>query len=247
MDFSPFNHVVKLCLQGMELEAKSEPERALETFMKGWQEADNDFERFLAAYYIARLQQNSANRLHWLQLGLKAALKVEDEAVKSAFPSLYLEIARCYQQLNDVQKAEENFKIANDLRLNPRDKGPFYHGTKADLKPGELLLPGGSSNYQSTLKMNHIYFTALPNGASLAAALARGEAKERVYEVIPTGNFENDPNLTDKKFPGNPTRSYRSESPLKIVREIENWVRPAAEDLERFRKKVEDNKGEIIN
>jgi rifampin ADP-ribosylating transferase len=95
--------------------------------------------------------------------------------------------------------------------------------------------------------MNHIYFTALVNGAGLAAALAKGEGKERVYIVEPTGVYENDPNLTDKKFPGNPSRSYRSESPLKIVGEVDNWVRSSPEELQEFREKLENNKGEIIN
>ena len=95
--------------------------------------------------------------------------------------------------------------------------------------------------------MNHIYFTALVNGAGLAAALAKGDGSERVYIVEPTGNYENDPNLTDKKFPGNPTRSYRSESPLKIVGEVTDWVRPAPDELQKFRKKLANNKGEIIN
>lgn len=95
--------------------------------------------------------------------------------------------------------------------------------------------------------MNHIYFTALPNGAGLAAALAKGDGQERVYVVEPTGSYENDPNLTDKKFPGNPTRSYRSESPLKIVAELKEWVRPANEELQQFRDKLKNNKGEIIN
>jgi len=124
---------------------------------------------------------------------------------------------------------------------------PFYHGTKADLQTGDLLTPGGNSNYKSAVKMNHIYFTALVNGAGLAAALASGEGQERVYVVEPTSTYENDPNLTDKKFPGNPTRSYRSESPLKIVGEVTDWVRPAPEELQKFRLKVENTTGEIIN
>ncbi|WP_343659004.1 NAD(+)--rifampin ADP-ribosyltransferase [Chryseobacterium sp.] len=133
------------------------------------------------------------------------------------------------------------------LKNHPSDKGPFYHGTKADLQTGELLTAGGNSNYQSDLKMNHIYFTALANGAGLAAALAKGEEAERVYMVEPTGSFENDPNVTDKKFPGNPTRSYRSEMPLKIIGEVKEWTKPNPEDLQRFREKLEDSKGEIIN
>ncbi|WP_394333286.1 NAD(+)--rifampin ADP-ribosyltransferase [Sediminibacterium ginsengisoli] len=133
------------------------------------------------------------------------------------------------------------------FQRNPSDKGPFYHGTKSDLKVGDLLTPGGNSNYKSELVMNHIYFTALPNGAGLAAALAKGTGTERVYIVEPAGAYENDPNLTDKKFPGNPTRSYRSAEPLRIIGELTDWVRPGAEELQKFRAKLENNKGEIIN
>ncbi|HSZ35030.1 MAG TPA: NAD(+)--rifampin ADP-ribosyltransferase, partial [Puia sp.] len=97
------------------------------------------------------------------------------------------------------------------------DNGPFYHGTKADLQLGDLLTAGFNSNYRPEVIMNHIYFTATINGAGLAAELAKGDGSARVYIVEPTGNFENDPNVTDKKFPGNPTRSYRTSSPLKIV------------------------------
>jgi len=95
--------------------------------------------------------------------------------------------------------------------------------------------------------MNHIYFTALLNGAGLAAALAKGDGRERVYIVEPTGSFENDPNVTDKKFPGNPTRSYRSQAPLKIVGEVTNWVRQTPEEIQHWREKLANSKGEIIN
>nr|WP_305728036.1 NAD(+)--rifampin ADP-ribosyltransferase [Flavobacterium sp. Root420] len=156
-------------------------------------------------------------------------------------------MAKCYEDLGDSNKAKENFDLANSYKYNPSDKGPFYHGTKANLQVGDLLTAGGNSNYKSEIKMNHIYFTALANGAGLAAALAKGDENERVYIVEPTGNYENDPNLTDKKFPGNPTRSYRSEAPLKIVGEVTNWVRPNPDDLQKFRGKLENNKGEIIN
>ncbi|OCA78903.1 hypothetical protein BBH99_20375 [Chryseobacterium contaminans] len=127
------------------------------------------------------------------------------------------------------------------------DHGPFYHGTKADLQTGDLLTAGGNSNYKADFRMNHIYFTALVNGAGLAAALAKGDGAERVYIVEPTGAFENDPNLTDKKFPGNMTRSYRSEAPLKIIGEVTEWNKPGPEELQKFRGKLENNKGEIIN
>ena len=115
------------------------------------------------------------------------------------------------------------------------------------MKVGDLLEAGGRSNYKAELKMNHIYFTALVNGAGLAAALAKGHGRERVYMVEPTGSFENDPNVTDKKFPGNPTRSYRSQAPLKIVGEVTDWVRQTPEELQKWREKLANNKGEIIN
>jgi hypothetical protein len=144
-------------------------------------------------------------------------------------------------------KSENNVFGGSDVL----DKGPFYHGTKADLQVGDLLTAGFRSNYKHEVIMNHIYFTALANGAGLAAALAKGDGRERVYIVEPTGSFENDPNVTDKKFPGNPTRSYRSQAPLKIVGELTDWVRPTPEELQKWREKLAnikaDSKAEIIN
>ncbi len=247
MEFSPFNNVVKLCLQGMDMEEKGKHEEAINLFQQAWNEATNDFEKFLAAHYIARQQKTVSGKLKWLEIALQLALKTNSDAAKSALPALYLNIAKCYEDLNDQNKAKENSELAISFQNNPSDKGPFYHGTKADLQVGDLLTAGGNSNYKSEIKMNHIYFTALVNGAGLAAALAKGDGKERVYIVEPTGNYENDPNLTDKKFPGNPTRSYRSEFPLRIAGEVTNWVRPTPEELQKFREKLANNKGEIIN
>ncbi len=130
------------------------------------------------------------------------------------------------------------------------DNGPFYHGTKADLQVGDLLTAGFKSNYHPDVMMNHIYFTALANGAGLAAELAPGDGLPRVYLVEPTGSFENDPNVTDKKFPGNPTRSYRSREPLKIIGEVTDWVRLTPEQLQTWREnlaKLKAEKAEIIN
>lgn len=247
MEFSPFNPIIKLCLRGMEMDDKGKPDEALILFMQAWNKATNDFEKFLAAHYIARNQTTVADKLSWLETALQCAAKTNDAAVESAFPALYLNIAECYTNLGNDQKASENMDLAMSFKSNPADKGPFYHGTKADLQVGDLLTPGGISNYKAELKMNHIYFTALINGAGLAAAFATGTGQERVYIVEPTGSFENDPNLTDKKFPGNPTRSYRSNAPLKIIGEATDWVKPAAEQVDAFRKKLEDGTGEIIN
>jgi hypothetical protein len=131
------------------------------------------------------------------------------------------------------------------------DDGPFFHGTKADLRVGDLLTAGFHSNYRPEVVMNHIYFTSLKNGAGLAAELAAGDGAPRVYEVEPTGEFENDPNVTDKKFPGNPTRSYRSAEPLRIVGEVTDWERLTPEALQTWRDRLaelrSDDRGEIIN
>ncbi|TCJ14120.1 NAD(+)--rifampin ADP-ribosyltransferase [Flaviaesturariibacter flavus] len=247
MEFSPFNHVVKICLQGMVMEEQGKADEAAILFQQAWNDAANDFERFLAAHYLARQQKTVSGKLRWLETALHLALSINNDAVNSALPALYLNLAKCYEDLGDPDKAKENYDLANTYKYSPSDKGPFYHGTKADLRVGDLLIAGGASNYQSELKMNHIYFSALVNGAGLAAALAKGDGAERVYIVEPTGAYENDPNLTDKKFPGNPTRSYRSEAPLKIVGVVTEWVRPTPEQLQAFRDKLADSKGEIIN
>jgi rifampin ADP-ribosylating transferase len=247
MEFSPFNNVVKLCLQGMNMEENGKPEEASKLFLQGWNEATNDFEKFLAAHYVARHQKTVSDKLNWFETTLQFALKVNDNTVKSAFPSLYLNIAKCYEDLNDHIKAKEYFELAISFKYHPSDKGPFYHGTKADLQIGDLLTAGGNSNYKSELKMKHIYFTALVNGAGLAAELAKGNGEPRVYVVEPTGSFENDPNVTDKKFPGNPTRSYRSKDPLKIVSEITDWVRLTPQQLQNWQERLANVQGEIIN
>ncbi|HEY8590133.1 MAG TPA: NAD(+)--rifampin ADP-ribosyltransferase [Naasia sp.] len=131
------------------------------------------------------------------------------------------------------------------------DVGPFFHGTRADLQSGDLLTAGFRSNYRPEIVMNHIYFTALRDGAGLAAELAAGDGEPRVYLVEPTGPFENDPNVTDKKFPGNPTRSYRSTAPLRIVGEVRDWARLTPEALQSWRERLAalsaDERGEIIN
>ena len=234
MEFSPSNNVVKLCLQGMAMEDQGKADEASRLFLQAWKEATDDFEKF-------------NDKIKWLETSLQFALKINDVTVKSAFPSLYSNIAKCYEELNDPDSAKENYELARSFTENPSDTGPFYHGTRADLQVGDLLTPGGNSNYKSELVMNHIYFTASANGAGLSAALAKGDAPERVYVVEPTGGFENDPNVTDKKFPGNPTRSYRSDAPLKIVGEVTDWVRITPDELKKWREKLANVKGDIIN
>lgn len=136
--------------------------------------------------------------------------------------------------------------------MSAAETGPFFHGTVADLRSGDLLTPGRPSNYRPEVVMNHIYFTALRDGAGLAAEIASELSADgeppRVYEVEPTGPFEDDPNVTDRKFPGNPTRSFRSGFPLRIVREVTDWTRLTPEALQTWRERLATlRQGEIIN
>lgn len=115
------------------------------------------------------------------------------------------------------------------------DPGPFFHGTKADVQPGDLLTPGWASNYGTRRTANHIYVTASRDGAPLAAALAHGDGPPRVYRVEPLGTLQDDPNVTDKRFPGNPTRSYRTREPIRVVEELTDWEPPPAERVAAIR------------
>jgi rifampin ADP-ribosylating transferase len=102
-------------------------------------------------------------------------------------------------------------------------KPPFYHGTRADLRPGDLLSPGFRSNFADGAPLSWIYFSGTVDAATWGAELAQGPGRERIYVVEPTGPFVDDPNLTDKKFPGNVTQSYRSRDPLRVVGEVAGW------------------------
>jgi rifampin ADP-ribosylating transferase len=247
MEFNPKNNIVKLCLEGMGMEEKGQPNEASKLFLQAWNESSEDFEKFISAHYVARHQTSVSEKLRWLETTLQFGLKINNDTVTSAFPSLYAGIAKCCEDLNDPEKAKVNYQLAASYKDKPSDKGPFYHGTRADLQVGDLLVAGAVSNYTPNLKMNHIYFTAQVNGAGLAAALAKGDGSERVYIVEPTGSFENDPNVTDKKFPGNPTRSYRSKMPLKIIGEATDWAKLTPEELEKWREKLAKSEGKIIN
>lgn len=124
------------------------------------------------------------------------------------------------------------------LRKDVREEGPLYHGTRADLRPGDLLTPGHASNYGSRQTANFVYLTARKEGAALAAELAAGDGPARVYVVEPLGPIEDDPNVTDRKFPGNPTRSYRTRQPLRVVREERDWTPLPPQALEAIRERM---------
>lgn len=118
----------------------------------------------------------------------------------------------------------------------------FYHGTRADLKPGDLIGPGYSSNYGSRKQATYVYLTATLDAAVWGAELALGEGPGRIYLVEPTGPIQDDPNLTDKKFPGNPTRSYRSRDPLRVTGEVREWPGHAPETLKAMQDHLEQLK-----
>ena len=115
----------------------------------------------------------------------------------------------------------------------------FYHGTKADLKPGDLIGPGYDSNYGKRKKAAFVYLTATLNAATWGAELALGEGCGRIYTVEPTGPIEDDPNLTDRKYPGNPTKSYRSRDPLRVTGEITDWTGHSSEELKAMKDHIE--------
>ena len=139
---------------------------------------------------------------------------------------------------------------AGSVDATSPDPGPFFHGTRADLAPGDLLEPGFRSNFGRHRVARYLYLPATLDAATWGAELAAGDAPGRIYRVEPTGPFEDDPNVTDKKFPGNPTRSYRSTDPLRVVGEEAGWPRLSPEALADWKRRIaaiEESGGEIIN
>ncbi len=116
----------------------------------------------------------------------------------------------------------------------------LLHGTKADLAVGDLLVPGHLSNFEPGRVMNHVYLTETLDAAVWGAELAVGEGPGRIYLVEPTGVIEDDPNVTDKKFPGNPTRSYRTRAPVRIVDELTGWTGHTREQLQAMKAGLAD-------
>ena len=116
-----------------------------------------------------------------------------------------------------------------------RDTGIYYHGTKAALAPGDLIVAGYASNFGKRRNAKYVYLTAMLEAATWGAELAAGEGRGHIYIVEPTGPFEDDPNLTDQRFPGNPTRSYRTRDPLRVVAEVHGWIGHTPEQLAAMR------------
>jgi len=125
-------------------------------------------------------------------------------------------------------------------RTEVQDPGPFFHGTKADLRVGDVLEPGRTSNFGTRRAAHFVYLTATLDAATWGAELAVGEGRGRIYRVEPLGPIENDPNLTDQRFPGNPTRSYRTRHGVRVVDEVEDWEGHPPDVLQRMRDHLEE-------
>jgi rifampin ADP-ribosylating transferase len=139
--------------------------------------------------------------------------------------------------MKTIRSEERSIESSKDLSSQK-----FYHGTKANLKQGDLIEPGFNSNYGKRKSAKYIYLTATLDAAIWGAELALGEGRERIYIVEPTGVFEDDPNLTNKRFPGNPTRSYRSKYPLRVIGEVTNWQGHSPEQLNTMKEHLEQLK-----
>lgn len=139
--------------------------------------------------------------------------------------------------MNTNRSEDKSIAPTNDLSSQK-----FYHGTKANLQTGDLIEIGFNSNYGNGKKAKYIYLTATLDAATWGAELAVGEGPGRIYIVVPTGPIEDDPNLTDKKFPGNPTKSYRSLNPLRVSGEVRDWQSHSAEQLKAMKDHLEQLK-----
>ncbi len=128
--------------------------------------------------------------------------------------------------------------MAGPIPFEVHESGAYLHGTKADLAVGDLLVPGRRSNFGGGRTAGHVYVTLTLDAATWGAELAQGEGPGRIYVVEPTGDLEDDPNVTDKRFPGNPTRSYRTREPVRVVGELEHWVGHPPELLATMREHV---------
>ncbi len=246
-NFDPSNEIVKMCIKAMALERENKINEAKEVYLNGFLHAKVEMEKVITAHFLGKIENDILEKIKWFEIALKFAKNSNDVGVRSTLWSHYNNIAMCNKSLGDFELEKEYSSLAEKYKNKINELGVFYHGTKADLNEGDFLIAGFGSNYKDDITMNHIYFTALVNGAGLAASLAKGDGVERVYIVEPTGDYENDPNVTDKKFPGNLTRSYRSVMPLKIIGEVKEFNGQSKKSKEEWAIKLKANKGEIIN
>lgn len=144
-------------------------------------------------------------------------------------------------QMTTNENKEEGKNLRNDL-----NEEILYHGTKAKLKQGDLIEPGYNSNYGKRKKALYVYVSATLDAAAWGAELALGDGPGRIYIVEATGPIEDDPNLTDKKFPGNPTKSYRSKNPFCVIKELTHWQGHSSEQVEKMQKHLDELRAQGI-
>lgn len=123
MQFDPNNKIIKLCAEGMSLEGAGKKEEAAQLFRQAWDESTNDFEKITSAHYVARHQETVADKLRWDEIALQLALNINDETMKASYPSLYLNIAKCYEDLEDKTNALKHYELANSFAVLLPDDG----------------------------------------------------------------------------------------------------------------------------
>lgn len=246
-EFDPNNKVITLCLKALALAELDQPLEANSVLKEAKKQVGTELEEFIIQYYSARIEVEQSSKQLKLESAINLALNIDNHVAQSAITSLAKQVADIYKLQGNLENYQKYQNLSEKYQYLTSDKGPFYHGTKAKLQVGELLSPGFNSNYKADVVMNHIYFTANKNGAGFAAELVAIDTQPYVYLVEPTGDFENDPNVTDKRFAGNPTRSYRSEKPLKIKAVVDDWNRQEQEKLIIWREKMLNTQGEILN
>lgn len=146
--FDPKNKIIGLCMIGMNMEEQGDSEGAMTVFMTALNESANGFEKFVVTYQIAKYEKNIQEKLKWLEKTLQYAIKSEDCGVRSTLSTIYFCIAKCYEELGNSKKAKTNLELSNLYNTEPKDEGPFYHGTRADLQIGDFLVAGKNSNYK---------------------------------------------------------------------------------------------------
>jgi hypothetical protein len=192
--------------------------------------------RAAAAEWMASLHSRSRSRARrsGRQIEFKLKTATSGQCHKPPEVSWQVKLLQFPGPLDIESTAKQPVAATDDLSSQR-----LYHGTRADLKPGDLIEPGSASNYGKKKKASYVYLSATLDAAAWGAELASGEGPGRIYIVEPTGPIMDDPNLTDKKYPGNPTKSYRSREPLRVAGEVTDWHTHSREALKAMKDQIE--------
>lgn len=174
-----------------------------------------------------------------LDKSIELAKRLNYDTIKLDTAGFMESAIKLYTDNNFVEIPAYRLNSHPEARYFELDIRTYYHGTKANLNEGDMIGPGFSSNYGQRKQAKYVYFTATLDAATWGAELAVGEGEGRIYIVEPTGPLEDDPNLTDKKFPGNPTKSYRTQAPLRVIGEVKDWKGHDPQQLKTMRDHLE--------